>query len=230
MLLLLVSFADADPTPAPPEAPDGERLVELASQGVRQPAGCWTMNGVAEDRWDAGLFGKGGRTWALSGTLRDGVWEGLTATVTSGDPVDEDEHRGSLFGRDPTTEKEGRKGSRVSVLEVLRDEVTMETVEPRGGGWRLTRSLKGGEAARNLLELDFDATLRPTVWRVLIVDPVRLQTQEGNQGRIVRMDARLAAAADGAPLSEALVGTFARWPFSVSVESRTTWSPATPCS
>lgn len=220
LLLLPLTLAAADErTP-----PDGEVLIERATAGVRSPPGCWKMTGEGADAWNAGLFGKGRRTWALTGTLDGGVWTELAATVTGGEPAEEGQDRGSLFGRNPKWEEGGEKrAERVSILEVLRDDVTIETVEPADGGWRLLRSLKGGDAGRNLLDLRFDAALRPFWWSIVIVDPVKLKTDKGTQGRIVKMDARLEASPGGAPRRESIVATFAKWPFSVDIDSTTTW-------
>ncbi|MSQ02189.1 MAG: hypothetical protein EXR71_09905 [Myxococcales bacterium] len=171
--LLAASLARADP-------PDSDVLVDIARQGVNRPPGCWDMMGVAQDRWNAGIFGKGERTWALSGTLREGLWSEWTQIVTAGKVADKDQDRRSLFGRrdgpeDPAAE-------RVDVSDILQDDVAMEYIEPDGLGWKLVRTLKGGDQANNTLELRYDAALRPIEWAVHIVDAVGIKTPKGTCG------------------------------------------------
>ena len=100
----------------------------------------------------------------------------------------------------------------------------MEYIEPDSAGWKLVRTLKGGDQAKNTLELRYDEALRPIAWAIHIVDAVRIKTPKGSKARIVSMDARLTATAAGAPLSERLVGTFAKWPVGVDVDVRTQWT------
>ncbi len=204
------------------DAPDSDLLLDNARRGVNQPPGCWMMAGVAQDKWNAGIFGKGERTWALTGVLQDGVWTEWTQAVTTGKPADKDQDRRSLFGR--SDKPDDPSAERVNVLDMLQDDVAVEYVEPDGAGWKLVRSLKGGDQALNTLELRYDAALRPTAWAIHIVDAVRIKTPKGTKARIVSMDARLTATAAGAPLTESMVGTFAKWPFSVDVDVRTVWT------
>ena len=210
------------------EPPDSAVLVERARQVVRNLPGCFNMKGDARDRFDAGIFGKGERHWILEGTLIGGLWSPYTASVAADSPdkPDPDEKRNSIFGRTAESEESSNEG-RQSILQALQDDVTMEYVEKHGEGWRLIRTLRGGNVGRNLLTLGFDSAWNPHHFAITIVDPVVVKGERG-RGKIVSMDVSLDTDAQGAPASERLDGVFAAWPFSVEVHAVTTWT-ATPC-
>lgn len=226
MIALLLGFAMAEELePAPPvEPPDSTDLMDRAKKAVAASPGCFVMRGRAHDTWNAGIFGKGDRTWQLGGTLDGGRWDHYYAEWESGTPLDKRQDvRGSLFGRFDKPEKDESAGRR-PLLAALEDDVAMEYVEREGDGWRLSRTLKGGDAARNLLILKFDANLRPWSWAVKIVDPVKVQNETGSRAKIVAMDIELSTSGDGAPALERLTGSFAKWPFAVEVTSETRWT------
>ncbi|GDX82991.1 hypothetical protein LBMAG42_48020 [Deltaproteobacteria bacterium] len=218
MIVLLLGLAGAEEVAgaevAPAEPPDSADLMDRAKKAVAAFPGCFVMRGTAHDTWNAGIFGKGDRVWALGGTLDGGRWDHYYSEWESGTPIKKEEVRGSLFGRFEKPDADESAGRR-PLLAALEDDVAMEYVEPEGSGWRLSRTLKGGDAARNLLILKFDANLRPWSWAVKIVDPVKVQNEKGSRAKIVAMDIELSTDGEGAPVAERLTGSFAKWPFAV---------------
>ncbi len=225
--MLLVALALAQERD-PPGAPDSEALLASAQAHVRALPGCWVMRGDSRDHWDAGIFGEGDRHWLLEGRLVDGLWNEFKFTPAPDNqtPADENDKRGSMFGRFPDAETEDEAG-RQSVLQALSDDVSVQYVEKDGAGWKLVRTLRGGTALNNTLVLHYDAALRPWRWAVSIIDPVVVAGNRG-KAKIVRMEAVLEADERGAPRSENFTGTFAQWPFKVEVSAVTSWT-AGPC-
>ncbi len=223
--------ASAAPAPSVPasagsvEPPDVADLLERASKGVAMIPGCFNLEGSADDKFDAGLFGKGERVVAMGGQLQDGLWgPDYWVEWRSGPKLGEKETRGSMFGRFKHGDEEtGDDAGRVSLEAMLEDEVAMDYVVPEGGGWKLVHSLRGGEAARNELTVQFDAALRPWRWTISIVDPIVIKGNRG-RGRIEAMQLELQAAGDGAPAFERMVGEFKSWPFDVHVDSTARWT------
>ncbi len=222
-LLALALAQDRDP----PDAPDSAALFERGRAGVREVAGCWVMTGDGRDRWDAGIFGEGERHWVLAGRLVDGAWREFSATPAADNvtPVEEGEKRRSMFGTFPDAEETDE--GRTAVLDALSDDVAVEYVEREDTGWRLVRTLKGGDALNNTLSFHFRPDLRPWRWVISVVDPVGVKGERG-RARIKRMRIELQAADAGEPLSERFSGSFSRWPFSVDVTAVTNWT-AVPC-
>jgi hypothetical protein len=219
----LLSFAFAEE----PEPPDSGQLLARAQAAVAALPGCFVMRGTAEDTWDAGIFGAGARTWQLGGTLEGGLWNHSFASWVSGKPIAEGEARASLFGRYERPDEQEKSEGRRSLLLALEDDVSMEYVERDGEGWRLLRTLRGGEAARNHVSVRFREDLRPWSWSVVIVDRVRVKGDRG-QGWIESLKLDLTTDTQGAPASEHLRGRFTRWPFAVEVSADTAWT-AEPC-
>ena len=216
----LVSLALAEPPPEPPEAAE---LLRRAKEGVAAMSGCFVMRGEANDHWNAGILGKGSRRVAVGGTLEGGLWHHAFAEALDGQPLGKEETRGSLFGRYPNPDSGEEKG-RVSLAAALEGEVAMEWAEPLpGGGWRLVHTLAGGKAAKNELSVEFTAALRPTRWRIDIVDPLPVKGDKG-RATIRQMHLEMVVAEDGAPLTETMEGDFAAWPWVVQAGGTVTWS------
>lgn len=224
MLLIALALAqDRDP----PDAPDTAALVAAARAGVREVPGCWNMVGDGRDHWDAGIFGEGDRHWILTGKLQGGTWVEFVARPAPDNvtPVDDDDRRRSMFGTFPDVPDTDE--GRTAVLDALSDDVSIEYVEREATGWRLVRTLRGGEALQNTLSFHFRPDLRPWKWAIRVVDPVGVKGERG-RARIKRMDIELEASDVGAPAVERFSGSFARWPFSVDVRAVTHWT-ASPC-